>query len=152
MPSFASQRPGERLIPLHAFFPAYRQTALQPGEMLRSIRIPKPLPTHARFYKVAKRRLDDISTVAAAHRDPRRMSARLAFGGVGRFPLRAFEAEEAITRNDLDLAKDILSRTLHPMSDHRGSAAYRLAMAQSLFEKFFWSVGEPIAMRIQASS
>ena len=27
------------------------------------------------------------------------------------------------------------------MSDHRGSAAYRLAMAQSLLDKFFWSLG-----------
>ncbi|HMC60585.1 MAG TPA: hypothetical protein VKJ01_15450 [Candidatus Solibacter sp.] len=28
--------------------------------------------------------------------------------------------------------------TLHPIGDHRGSAAYRLALAQSLLAKFWW--------------
>ncbi len=36
------------------------------GEMLTAVEIPQPLPELVRFYKVAKRRLDDISTVAAA--------------------------------------------------------------------------------------
>jgi xanthine dehydrogenase small subunit len=121
---------GERTIPLHSFFHAYRETALKRGEIIRSIRIPKPLPVHARFYKVAKRRVDDISTVAAAF-STHAGSTRLAFGGVGPTPVRAFEAE-----SDISHAKEILARTLHPMSDHRGSAAYRLAMAQSLFDKY----------------
>src|SRR5215813_514866 len=56
---------GQRTIPLSTFFPAYRQTALAPGEVIVSIIIPKPLPRHVRFFKVAKRRMDDISTVAA---------------------------------------------------------------------------------------
>ena len=37
---------------------------------------------------------------------------------------------------------DILERTLQPISDHRGSAAYRLALAQSLLEKFWWEQHE----------
>lgn len=137
---------GERAIPLHSFFRAYRQTSLEQGEIIRSVRIPKPLPDHARFYKVAKRRVDDISAVAAGiairtDDSGRIEAARIAFGGVAPIPLRAFEAEEAIVTGDLEHAKDILRRTLHPMSDHRGSAAYRLAMAQSLLDKFFWSIG-----------
>jgi xanthine dehydrogenase small subunit len=122
---------GERIVPLYTFFHAYRETALNRGEIIRSIRIPKPLPLHARFYKVAKRRVDDISTVAAAF-STHAGSTRLAFGGVGPTPVRAFEAE-----SDISHAKEILGRTLHPMSDHRGSAAYRLALAQSLFDKYF---------------
>ena len=35
------------------------------GRILISMRIPKPLPDEVRFYKIAKRSLDDISTVAA---------------------------------------------------------------------------------------
>jgi xanthine dehydrogenase small subunit len=136
---------GERAIPLHSFFRAYRQTSLERGEVIRAVRIPKPLPTHARFYKVAKRRVDDISTVAAGiairtDDSGRIRTARIAFGGVAPIPLRAVEAEEAIIRGDIERAKAILRRTLHPMSDHRGSAAYRLAMAQSLLDKFLWSV------------
>jgi xanthine dehydrogenase small subunit len=143
----------ERVVPLHAFFREYRKTDMGPGEILRSVRIPKPLPSFVRFYKVAKRRVDDISTVAAgisvrSDRSGRITSARIALGGVGPMPLRAFEAEEAIIGSrvgarvgdvELERAKEMLRRTLHPMSDHRGSAAYRLAMAQRLLEKFFWS-------------
>jgi xanthine dehydrogenase small subunit len=130
---------GDRTIPLHSFFRAYRQTALERGEVIRSVRIPKPLPTHARFYKIAKRRVDDISTIAACFAF-RTNSARIAFGGVAPIPLRAFEAEEALAANDPERAKDILRRTLRPVSDHRGSAGYRLALAQSLLDKFLWSL------------
>ena len=58
-------------------------------------------------------------------------------GGVAPTSLRAVEAEAAIVRGDSEAAKDSLRRTLHPMSDHRGSAEYRLAMACSLLDKFF---------------
>lgn len=136
---------GERTIPLHSFFRAYRHTSLERGEVIRAVRIPKPLPTHARFYKVAKRRVDDISTVAAGiairtDDSGSTQTARIAFGGVAPIPLRVVEAEAAIAQRDPGRAKDILRRTLHPMSDHRGSADYRLAMAQSLLDKFLWSV------------
>src|SRR2546421_7183108 len=46
---------GERVLPLDEFFVAYRKTALQPGEVLKSIIIPRPqsaVETHRRFYKV----------------------------------------------------------------------------------------------------
>jgi xanthine dehydrogenase small subunit len=56
---------GVRNVPLNGFFQGYRQTALSEGEVLVSIRIPKPVREETRFYKIAKRRTDDISTVAA---------------------------------------------------------------------------------------
>jgi xanthine dehydrogenase small subunit len=139
-------RRGERLLPLSEFFTGYRQTALTPGEVLYSIRIPKPLPELVRFYKVARRRMDDISTVAAAiavRLDAAGCvaTARLALGGVAAVPWRAREPERILEgtrfdRGDTERAADALRRTLHPIGDHRGSAAYRLAMAQSLLGKF----------------
>src|SRR6185436_3900836 len=96
----------------------------------------KPLPQLIRFYKVAKRRMDDISTVAAAiaiDRDSagRVTRARLAFGGVAATPLRLADAEAAAHGqlwNDaaVERLQQVIGRTLKPMSDHRGSAAYRL--------------------------
>ena len=137
---------GERIVPLSEFFQSYRQTALEPGEVLRSILIPKPFPQFVRFYKVARRRLDDISTVAAGiamDRDAsgRVTNVRLAFGGVAATPLRTMEAEDALEGTefapaDIEGAREALRRTLRPIDDHRGSAAYRIAMAQSLIEKF----------------
>ena len=83
-----------------------------------------------RFYKVAKRKLDDISTVAAAiamdfDAAGRATRARFAFGGVAAVPMRALAAEEAVigqrwNRDSLDRACQALDRELSPISDHRG--------------------------------
>jgi xanthine dehydrogenase small subunit len=136
----------ERVIPLASFFQGYRQTALQRGELLVSVVLPKPFPAAVRFYKAAKRRMDDISTVAACFsldldRSNRVIRIRLAFGGVAPVPLRAVEAERTIEGASWDetavrRAQEVLSRTLHPISDHRGSAAYRVALARNLLERF----------------
>jgi len=146
---------GERLVPLHEFFLSYRKTVLEPGELLISVVIPKPLPAMARFYKAAKRRMDDISTVAAcfaidsdASGQVRR--ARLAFGGVAAVPMRATDAEEALVGERwneaaVKRAQRVLAGTLHPIGDHRGSAEYRLALSQSLLEKFWWEQREEAA-------
>jgi len=144
-----------RTVPLSEFFHGYRKTALAWGELLVSVIVPKPFPGMARFYKAAKRRMDDISTVAACFAidldaNGRVSRARLAYGGVAAVPLRATEAEaallgEAFTESAMERAQKVLARTLHPISDHRGSAAYRLAVAQSLLAKFRWEQEEAAA-------
>jgi xanthine dehydrogenase small subunit len=141
-------RDGRREIPLSSFFIAYRRTAMRPGEVLTTIEIPKPFPHLLRFYKVSKRRLDDISTVSAAmamDRDAggRVHRARFAFGGVAETPLRVVEAEEAVTgqfwnEGTLERVQRIMERALTPISDARGSKEYRLEVSKSLVEKFWW--------------
>jgi xanthine dehydrogenase small subunit len=115
--------------------------------LIVAIGIPRPLPQQLRFYKVSKRRLDDISTIAAAFAidapDGIVGRARIAFGGVAATPVRAREAEAALegqpwTRATVSRAQEIIERTLRPLSDHRGSSEYRLAMACSLVEKCWW--------------
>jgi xanthine dehydrogenase small subunit len=150
----ASQR-GRRTIPLASFFAGYRQTALAPGELIAAIEIPKPLPEFVRFYKVAKRRMDDISTVAAAMAMDWDASGKIAragfaFGGVAAVPMRALAAENSIIGqrwNDaaVERVQAALEKTLHPIGDHRGSAAYRLAVAKSLVAKFLWERREAAA-------
>jgi xanthine dehydrogenase small subunit len=146
--TIASAR-GRRMLPPGEFFTGYRKTALEPGEILVSVIIPRPEPlSHVRFFKAAKRPVDDISTVAACFsvtldRLGRVERARLAYGGMAATPLRAIEAEDAIAglrwnESAVHRAQDVLARTLHPMGDHRGSPAYRLALAESLLEKFWW--------------
>ncbi len=154
----ASQR-GVRTIPLSSFFTGYRRTVLERGELIKNIEIPKPLPEFVRFYKVAKRRMDDISTVAAAmamdwDASGRIARARFAFGGVAAVPLRALEAEDAVIDphwgqrwNDaaVERAQAALDRTIAPIGDHRGSAEYRLAVSKSLLAKFLWERREAAA-------
>jgi len=149
-----SQR-GRRTIPLHSFFTSYRRTALAPDELIAEVEIPKPLPEFVRFYKVAKRRLDDISTVAAGmamdwDASGKVARSRFAFGGVAAVPLRAIAAEETILGqrwNDaaVERVQTAMQRTLAPISDHRGSAEYRIAVAKSLVARFLWERREAAA-------
>jgi xanthine dehydrogenase small subunit len=139
---------GARTLPLASFFVGYRQTALRPGELITHVEIPRPLPALIRFYKIAKRRFDDISTVAAAFAldlDDERVArrVRMAFGGVAATPVRVVEAENAVSGRVWDesavaRAARAIDATLRPIGDHRGSAAYRLAVSKSLVEKFWW--------------
>jgi xanthine dehydrogenase small subunit len=135
----------QRSVPIARFFTGYRQTAMWPQELMVGVRIPRAQPTHARFYKVAKRTLDDISSVAAAFaltvQDGRIARARFAFGGVAPTPVRAFSAEAIATDQPLTpgLCAQIraeLEGTFAPISDHRASAAYRRALVTSLWDKF----------------
>ena len=139
---------GRRSIDLGSFFTSYRRTALGAGELLTTIEIPKPWPGLVRFYKVSKRRFDDISTVAAAialDRDGtgRVQRARVALGGVAATPLIVHEAEHTVVGQiwneaAIERMQQVLDRTLNPISDVRGSREYRLEVAKSLIGKFYW--------------
>lgn len=146
-----SSRAGERLVPLDQFFTGYRRTVLAPGEVIAAVRIPRPFPALGRFYKVAKRRRDDISTVAGAFAldldpDGRVSRVRLAYGGVAPTPVRCAAAEAALAGQRWDAAavhavQPLLQDAVQPIDDHRGSAAYRRALVSRLLEKFLHETG-----------
>ena len=142
---------GAREIPLDAFFVGYRKTAMAAGEILSAVIVPRGAPggvtRRTESFKVSKRRELDISIVAAAFsidRDEQGVvrRARLAYGGVAATPVRARQAEHALegrpwTRHAIEGAKLLLAHELSPISDARGSAAYRRGLIASLLEKFF---------------
>ncbi|MER3555081.1 MAG: xanthine dehydrogenase small subunit [Meiothermus sp.] len=145
---------GERLVPLAQFFTGYRQTALQPGEIIKSVRIPLPLAPVARFYKVCKRPMDDISTVASAlalELDGNTVkSIRIGFGGVAPTPVRAYKTEAVLAgkpweERTMRAAAEVAKAEFAPIDDHRGSAAYRTAMLGKLLEKFFYDTAGVLA-------
>ncbi|MDB4973927.1 MAG: xanthine dehydrogenase, small subunit [Myxococcaceae bacterium] len=139
---------GARRIAVSELFRGYRQTQLRARELILSVHIPLPAPPLQRFYKVSKRVLDDISTVAGAftleldeRNQVRRL--RLAYGGIAATPVRATEVEalahgrpwNADTLEELLRALELVGT---PLSDHRGKAAYRRAMIGKLLEKFYF--------------
>jgi xanthine dehydrogenase molybdopterin binding subunit/xanthine dehydrogenase small subunit len=141
---------GERELPIDQFFVAYRKTALKPGEILKTIVIPRIVDlarSRRRFFKVSKRREMDISTVAACFalqldKSDLISSARLAFGGVAAMPARAKKTESALIGkkwNEATLreAIPILEAEFQPISDVRGSATYRQRLIVDLLRKFF---------------
>ncbi len=147
----AASAAGERTIPLEALFTGYRKTALAPTELIARVRVPKPYPSIGRFYKVSKRVHDDISTVAAGFAIDLDAAgtvraARLAYGGVAATPVRASEAERALVGKPwsaaaIEEAKQKAGSAFSPMTDQRGSAAYRAAMVTSLLDKLWADTG-----------
>jgi xanthine dehydrogenase small subunit len=150
--TLASAAGGARRIALVDFFLGYRQTALLPGEVIVAVHLPRPLAVWQRFYKVSKRVLDDISTVAAAFAldlspDRRVRRLRAAFGGVAATPLRARAIEARAlgrpwTRDLIDALMAELDGLGTPLTDARGSAAYRRRMMGKLLEKFFVEIAQ----------
>jgi xanthine dehydrogenase small subunit len=137
---------GTRSLPLDALFVGYRQSALAADELLTELHIPLPTAPVQRFYKVAKRQQDDISSVAAAFAleldpDGRVVRFRAAYGGIAATPVRAIEAEQVALGRPWDAAthervREALRGLGTPLSDARASAAYRRAMVTALFDKW----------------
>jgi xanthine dehydrogenase small subunit len=143
----AASRAGERRIPIASFFPSYRKTALQPGEVLARIEVPR-WPDDARIgvYKVSRRREMDISAVSGAFfvhaPDGVVTAARFGFGGMAATPKRASALEGALigqpwTEDAVLAALPALDQDFAPMDDHRGSAWYRRTVAKNLVRGFF---------------
>ena len=141
-----ASRQGEREVPLAGYFTGYRQSVRRPGELIKTIRIPRPVAPVTAFHKIAKRRFDDISGVAVAYalqlEDGQVASIRIGLGGVAATPLRALAAEESLTgrpwtREVVAAVAEELARAGTPMSDHRASEAYRIAMLRNSLLKFY---------------
>ncbi|MEV7567042.1 xanthine dehydrogenase small subunit [Streptomyces tanashiensis] len=137
---------GEREVPLADYFTGYRQSVRRPGELIRAVRVPLPLAPVAAFHKIAKRRFDDISSVAVAFaldvEDGIVRRARIGLGGVAATPIRALATEAALegrpwTAETVEAVAPVLRDEGTPMNDHRASAAYRSAMlGQSLLKLY----------------
>ncbi len=137
---------GEREVPLADYFTGYRQSVRRPGELIRAVRVPLPLSPVAAFHKIAKRRFDDISSVAVAFALDIESGvvrrARIGLGGVAATPVRALATEAALegrpwAAETVEAAAEVLRAEGTPMSDHRASADYRSAMlGQSLLKLY----------------
>ncbi|KNX36027.1 xanthine dehydrogenase small subunit [Luteipulveratus halotolerans] len=128
---------GDRVVPVSDYFTGYRESVRRPGELIRSVRVPLPLSQITAFHKIAKRRFDDISSVAvgfAIQTDGGVVSkARIGLGGVAATPIRATATEAALegrpwSAETVAAAAAVMRGEGTPMDDHRASAAYRSAM------------------------
>ncbi|MFE5768679.1 xanthine dehydrogenase small subunit [Streptomyces sp. NPDC056485] len=137
---------GEREVPLCDYFTGYRQSVRRPGELIRAVRVPLPLSPVAAFHKIAKRRFDDISSVAVAFaldiEDGTVRTARIGLGGVSATPIRALATERALegepwAARTVEAAARVLRAEGTPMDDHRASADYRSAMLRQSLLKLY---------------
>jgi xanthine dehydrogenase large subunit len=157
----------ERTLPIGEFFVAYRQTALQAGEILKTILIPRGasqpgLLRKSAWFKVSKRREMDISTVAGAFvvdLDAQGIirHVRLGFGGVAAMPALAKKTEATLIGKTWSEATiqdvlPLLQTEFKPISDVRGSAEYRNGLITGLLEKFYFDSVAPAPARLPLHS
>lgn len=137
---------GTREVDLAEYFTGYRQSVRAKDELITAVRIPLPLAGTCAFHKIAKRRFDDISSVAIAFaldlEDGVVTAARIGLGGVAATPLRAYATEQALIGQPWSIAtvktaSEVLRGEGTPMSDHRASSDYRSHMLGTSLLKFY---------------
>ena len=137
---------GERTIPVDQFVVGPGRTVLAPGELLVSVRLPKPAPRTADAYqRLIPRTEMDIAVVSAAVSvtlDAAGVctAARVAIGAVAPTPLLVPEAAAALVGSTLDpaaldRAAAAASAAARPIDDRRGTVAYRTTVVGVLTKR-----------------
>jgi xanthine dehydrogenase small subunit len=137
---------GERTVALADYFTGYRQSVRAKTELIKAVRVPLPLSEVTAFHKIAKRRFDDISSVAVGFAldvvDGEVRKARIGLGGVAATPIRALATEAALegrpwSADTIEAAAQVLAAEGTPNDDQRASAAYRSAMLGNSLRKLY---------------
>jgi carbon-monoxide dehydrogenase medium subunit len=131
-------RAGERRVQARDFYQGAFVTALKPGEVLTSVRIPVPGAGHGYAYEKLKRKVGDYATAAVAVvltvSGGRVASCSIGLTNVAATPLWAEEAGRILTGSTLDAvtvknAVAAAEAITSPAADARGPAHYRTKMA-----------------------
>jgi carbon-monoxide dehydrogenase medium subunit len=135
---------GERRIPAGQFFVDYLTTALNPDEVLTSIRVPKLGPQWTSHYEKFNRVAQAWSIVGVAALVRRQngsiAEARVGLTNMGSTPLRAAAAESALagvdaTPDAIGAAAGHAADGTNPPSDLSGKADYRQHLARVLTKR-----------------
>jgi xanthine dehydrogenase small subunit len=137
-----------RTVNINDFYHGYKQTDLRPGELIYSVKLPRPAPEDIlRLYKVTRRRDLDISSLTAAIRlrldDADNITlAAIALGAVGPTVIRPRRAEQFLlgqpfTEQTMQAAATIAVEEITPITDVRGAADYRRQLVRNIFRKFY---------------
>ncbi len=138
---------GPRSIPIEKFFLEYRKTALKPGEWVKEIEFDIPAENEILTLKKVSQRKDlDISCVNAAFRLlPQSKEVRLALGGVASVPVRLYKTEAFLKKHSLNpeafpSALKFAQDEIEPLSDLRGTAAFRRILVENLLQQFLGDI------------
>jgi carbon-monoxide dehydrogenase medium subunit len=133
---------GEREIPVESFFTGLFETALQPDEILKEIRVPIPPPSSGGAYLKLERKVGDYATAGVAVQitvNDAGVCQRAGIGltNVGFSPLQAKKAEAFMTGKPLDdstikQASELAAGASQPIDDIRGSADYKRDLVRVL--------------------
>jgi len=144
-------RDGERTIPVEGFFRGPGRTALEEGELIRSVRVPIPRSDYAAFsHKVGKRKALTIAIAflgsLARVEGEKIAEIRIAAGSVAPTPIRLRRTEglltgARLTPETIEKARASAHDEVSPIDDLRGSAAYRRAVIGDLVARAIREAG-----------
>ncbi len=133
---------GERTVLLEEFFTGPGKTVLKPEEIVTGFHVPAPSPGTGKFYiKHGRRKAMELATVGVAVHltmaAGKCSAVRIALGAVAPTPIRARNAEAllaGITPDATSIAACAAAAAFEssPISNIRGSAAYRRRMVEEL--------------------
>src|SRR5882672_9961602 len=137
---------GSRWVPYQSFHTGYKQTIMQPDELLARIRLPRLWPDLRHYYrKVGTRKAQAISKVCfaatAGINEGMIDIIRIALGSVAPVPLRCLKTEDALRgamldESTIEKARAELVREIVPIDDIRSTRNYRLRVSLNVLEDF----------------
>ena len=135
---------GKRWIPYSEFHLGYKALALQQGELIAAVRLPRMNYAAQYGRKVGTRKAMAISKVSFAS-TLRDGIFRIAAGSVAPMPIRclkteAFLAEQRVNTAVIDEARKVISQDIAPISDIRSTRDYRMLVTQNLLAEFLESL------------
>jgi aerobic carbon-monoxide dehydrogenase medium subunit len=145
---------GTRTIPLAELFVGPFTTALEPTEVITSVRVPDPGPNAGGTYLKLERKVGDYATVGVAVQitfDNGKVGrAGIALTGVGARNLRAEAAEQALAGVALDdeaiaEAGRLAAEAADPRDDVRGGVEYKRNVVRVYTERGLRSAAQAAA-------
>jgi carbon-monoxide dehydrogenase medium subunit len=126
---------GERTTPLRTFFLAPRHTLCAPGEMVTSMRVPRPASgSSSAFERMTRRRGVDLATCSVGAVVDGDGVMTVGLGAVGPTTLLGgpVAAVDLSSEEQLERALDVLLAAATPIGDVRAGQPYRAAMVRVL--------------------
>jgi aerobic carbon-monoxide dehydrogenase medium subunit len=140
---------GERSVPASEFFVDYLTTAMQPGEVLVAVRVPKRegWGTHYEKFNRVAQAWALVGVAAAVRRENGSIAeARVALTNMGPTPVRATSVEQALagaaaSASTVASAAGYAGSGTRPSSDVSASAEYRTHLATVLTRRALAAAG-----------
>ena len=150
---------GTREMPVEAIFAGPGRTTLAAGELLVAIRLPPAAPSSAAAYRrFTPRREMDIAIAGAGAwlrfgDDGTIAEARLALASVAPMPIRAPRAERKLMGERpsaalFEEAGRLAAQDARPISDTRGSVAYRTTLVAVLMTRVLADCGRRLGIEV----
>lgn len=126
---------GERIVGIAEFIQDAFTTTLQPGELVKEVRVPNQPPSSGGAYIALKRCAPVYASASVAvqlklHDDKVCADARVYLGVLGLTATRVKEAEDVLrgqqlTASNVEKVRAAVADVAQPVSDMRGSAGYK---------------------------